>query len=171
MDKRKKIDVDDEVDEYKHQSDIDVSEPAKPCNPEAANESNAKFTTSSKHEGPFTSDPFAVNYRPVPDLNHPRALAALRDFPLTHKQLAFVMSAEWAEKMRPFDQFNVRLKERGLLEEYHHLRASQSSPDEMFERLQNFFQNEAPDLMGPFLKIWDLLNGYEGQTHGDVSKL
>ncbi|KAI9874049.1 MAG: hypothetical protein M1830_010254 [Pleopsidium flavum] len=152
MDKRNKIDVDDEVYRHKHQADVE-------------------FTTSSKHEGPFSSDPFAINYRDVPDLNHPRALAAMIDCPLTPKQLAYVTSAEWAEKMRPSAQFDVRVKERGLLEKYQHIMASQSELDEKFERLQNLFQKEAPGLRDSFMIVWDRFCGHKGQAHSGVSKL
>ncbi|KAI9881475.1 MAG: hypothetical protein M1830_000037 [Pleopsidium flavum] len=64
MDKNNKTDVEDDVQMHKGGSDVDVSGPAKPVRrkPQVATGSNVGSTTSSKHEGPFSNDPFAANY-------------------------------------------------------------------------------------------------------------
>ena len=67
---------------------------------------------SSSDQGPFSSDPFAANYRVIPDLNDPKFGATLKEFAfaLTPKQVRFSQSVEWAERLRPFKQFDVILK-------------------------------------------------------------
>ena len=94
-----------EDDGAKQKSNVDVGSSGP-----AASESKVDCTASSADECPFSSDPFAKNYRCVLDLNDPKLLAAAKEFGLMPAQLEILQSAEWAERRRPFEQINVRLK-------------------------------------------------------------
>ncbi|MCJ1364114.1 hypothetical protein MMC16_003223 [Acarospora aff. strigata] len=158
-----------EDDGAKQKSNVDVGSSGP-----AASESKVDCTASSADECPFSSDPFAKNYRCVLDLNDPKLLAAAKEFGLMPAQLEILQSAEWAERRRPFEQINVRLKERGLLEKYQELIFSQTlSGEGKFERLKELFQREAPELMGSFMEVWEVFSGAKRLrpiVYGMVSK-
>lgn len=101
MVKQDKLSVDKTGNTHNHESEMDHSKP------EAA---------ASSDQGPFSSDPFAANYRTVVDLNDPKVLATFAEFEaltglrFTRKQRQILHSVEWTERMRPTDQLTVILK-------------------------------------------------------------
>ncbi len=101
MVKQDKLSVNETGNTHNHKSEMDHSKP------EAA---------ASSDQGPFSSDPFAANYRTVLDLNDPKLLATCAEFEACtglrfgRKQLQVLHSVEWTERMRPWAQFTVILK-------------------------------------------------------------
>lgn len=101
MVKEDKLSVDKTGNTHDRESEMDHSKPK---------------AASSSDQGPFSSDPFAANYRAILDVNDPKLVAAYLEMAAvtgiraTPKHLQFLQSVEWAERMRPFKQFNMILK-------------------------------------------------------------
>lgn len=104
--------------------------------PTTSTTSTSTITTTTYEPQPYSSDPFALNYRHICHWDEEKKADYIATWPLP-LSLDFCKlyeSAEYAELTRPWDQLRVLLRQRGLEDEFFRIIYNTSSRGDEVER-------------------------------------